>query len=99
MTPCKVCHRHVRTTDGTCPFCGTLAAAALAIGLAFFSACGGKTAAPSTPPDNTTTADARGADVADATPIAGGADADLRPRIEPAYGVPTNGGTRRWPGD
>ena len=43
LSPCKICRRHVRPSDGKCPFCGTLAAAALAIGLAFFSACGGKT--------------------------------------------------------
>ncbi len=84
MTPCKVCHRHVRATDGKCPFCGTLAAAALAIGLAFFGACGGKTAAPSTPPDNTATADARTADEADA---ATAAEPDRDDRVQPMYGV------------
>ena len=86
LLPCKVCRRHVRPSDGKCPFCGTLAAAALAIGLAFFSACGGKTATASGPGDQGRPVDARVADVADATPVVG-VDADLGPRAEPAYGV------------
>lgn len=49
LSPCKVCRRHVRAADGRCPFCGSLAAAALAIGMAFFGACGGKTAPTPTP--------------------------------------------------
>ena len=81
MSPCKVCRRHVRPTDGKCPFCGTLAAAALAIGLAFFAACGGKTTTPAgTGPGNDVaeTADARPDDAP---------DADIN-RVEPIYGVP-----------
>lgn len=86
MTPCKVCHRHVRAADGKCPFCGTLAAAALAIGLAFFAACGGKTTPPSSPPDNQAPAgDARPADEPDAGEASGPVDRD--DRVQPMYGV------------
>lgn len=84
MTPCKVCHRHVRASDGKCPFCGTLAAAALAIGLAFFGACGGKSA-PAGEPVGNAPADARPGEPADAGTAS--APPDRGGEVQPMYGV------------
>lgn len=78
LSPCRVCRRHVRTADGRCPFCGSLAAAALAIGVAFFTACGGKTA-----PAPTDIGNGSGAPV-DAAP----APADAQVPRGDIYGVP-----------
>ena len=60
LRPCVACSRHLRPAEGKCPFCGSLAAAAIAIGLAF-AACGGNAAepAPTPGPSLPSAADAR----------------------------------------
>lgn len=97
------CRRHVRASDGRCPFCGSLAAAALAVGLAIFSACGGgkEGSTPAPGPSPVTSSDARPErgdiygvpqqrDVPPASPLdarPAGPDAGRGPAA-PIYGVP-----------
>ena len=100
LVPCKVCRRHVRAADGRCPFCGTLAAAALAIGLAFFGACGGKTPTPAPGPseigngsDSSAPLDAAPADARVPRGDIYGVPEDIEPGVgrgQPLYGVPVD---------
>lgn len=57
LVPCSACHRHVRSTEGACPFCGARrglvdpkrAAAVLLAGVAGVVGCGDATPEPNVP--------------------------------------------------
>jgi len=100
LAPCPACHRHVRASDGSCPFCGTglkvvatvpsavgrLARGALFAFASSVAACGGSTA-----PEPTTTSDTGSGGAADTrgdTAPALDTRSDDTGNVAPPYGIP-----------
>lgn len=99
--PCSSCNRHIRSDEGSCPFCGTEVSAALGasasaprargrFGRAALFAASTLAAAPAAC-SGTTTSDSGGQGTGGAAAGTGGTGGDMN--TQPVYGAPFTGGS------